>query len=392
MTPEYKVIPQIIANIVVFVRLFFFAEICYTVWYVLWVGPMESAISRINVSATHQVSWLEAENIAKKITSKTNHYIRKIDHVQAKFENFLIERIVVGRLKKAVNLFDDEHAAYNYLQGLRRDFSLGRKGKFNLLSVSSVENFFDGGVGETDDLHDCDEGNLESHSKPLLLYVAGGGFILPPSPKQARMVKRLAQACGCNAVLGTHRLAPENPFPIPCEDIADQYENLLNLAPHRRILVAADTAGASILLGALQILRDRKKPLPAGVLLFSPWCDLSLSGWSYVTRSISSVSPFRMESAAFCARLYLKDELATHPVASPVYADFDGFPKLCIHTSKHDIHFDDAVKLAENAHKARVHVKMNYWDTPRHHLERLPSKDAKNSFAIAAKFVEQCVA
>lgn len=87
----------------------------------------------------------------------------------------------------------------------------------------------------------------------------------------------------------------------------------------------------------------------------------------------------------------LWSSLFIDPKASPIFADFDGFPRMCIHTSKHDMHFDDAVKLAENAHKASVYVKMNYWDTPRHHLERLSSKDAEHSYRLAATFVDDCI-
>lgn len=353
---------------------------------------MASVTANIGVSPAEKISWLEAEKIAQKISSKTNIYARKIDNLQAKIENRIIERVMMARIKRGLDLFEDEASAHQYLQEMRRDFGSGKKGMFNVFSASSAESFLGGGIWEVDDTYDTFEGRVDAEEKPLLLYVTGGGFIMPTSPKQARMVRRLALACGCNAVLGKHRLAPEDPFPAACEDIANQYEDILKTTPFRRIIVGADTAGASILLGALQILRDRQQPLPIGVLLFSPWCDLSLSGWSYVTRSVSSASPFRMESAAFCARLYLDSELATDPFASPIFADFDGFPKLCIHTSKHDMHFDDAVKLAENAHKASVYVKMNYWDTPRHHLERLKTKDAANSFELAAKFVNHCVA
>ena len=108
------------------------------------------------------------------------------------------------------------------------------------------------------------------------------------------------------------------------------------------------------------------------------------------TPEFLAASPFRMESAAFCARLYLGDENPTNPLASAVYADLSGLPPLSIHTSRHDMHFDDAVKLAENAHRDGADVKMNYWDTPRHHLERLKTKDAEASFKLAARFIRRC--
>ena len=186
------------------------------------------------------------------------------------------------------------------------------------------------------------------------------------------------------------RLAPEHPFPAAPLDFAARYLSLLEQGCRpENIFLSADTAGASIVLGALQLLLEDGVTPPAGIVLFSPWCDLSLSGWSYITRSMSSQSPFRMETAAFCARLYLKDESVTSPLASPVFADPEGWPPILIHTSENDLHFDDAIRMAENGQKHGCDVRINYWDSPRHHLERLSSETAAQSFGEVNAFINR---
>ena len=96
-----------------------------------------------------------------------------------------------------------------------------------------------------------------------------------------------------------------------------------------------------------------------------------------------------MEIAAFCARLYLQDTLPTDPMASPAFAKFDDFPPIAVHASQHDIRFDDALKIIENARTANVPCHINYWDSPRHHLERFNSKDARRSLKLAAEFISE---
>lgn len=98
-----------------------------------------------------------------------------------------------------------------------------------------------------------------------------------------------------------------------------------------------------------------------------------------------------MEVAAFCARLYLQSTLATDPMASPAFADFKGLPPMSVHASRYDIRFDDALKIIENAKAANIPCRVNYWDSPRHHLERFNSKDARKSFELAASFVKEAV-
>ena len=254
---------------------------------------------------------------------------------------------------------------------MRHDYATGRKGTLSMVAPSAdgAPIALTGGITT----NPTRRGEQE---RATLLYVPGGGFILPPSPQQIRMVQRLANACDTTPIIGRHRLSPEHPFPAPLHDIANQYITMLEggLSP-AKIFMAADTAGAAIVMGALQIIRDRQIPMPAGVLLFSAWCDLSLSGWSYITKSATVASPFRMETAAFCARLYLGETISSDPLASPIFADLSGFPPIAIHTSEFDLHFDDAVKLAENARQAGVRAHINYWESPRHHLERVKYKN-----------------
>jgi hypothetical protein len=47
--------------------------------------------------------------------------------------------------------------------------------------------------------------------------------------------------------------------------------------PHSKIIFAGDSAGASLCLTVLTILRDLSLPLPAGAVLISPWVDLTHS-------------------------------------------------------------------------------------------------------------------
>ena len=65
---------------------------------------------------------------------------------------------------------------------------------------------------------------------------------------------------------------------------------------------------------------------------------------------------------------------ATDPLVSPIFANQYKWPPLLIHTSENDLHFDDALVLAEKGAKRNGQVQMNYWDSPRHHLERLSSR------------------
>ena len=346
------------------------------------------------LSAPARLQSLELENLALRVQREGNAISKGWDAVKVRIENWLMERAMMGHIRKAFAATDDEDGAKRMLDWVRsqqRDGTLqgletGRLTALNVINQTSSHKPR-AGVRPDRAISTMPSGDRE---RPVLIYAVGGGFILPPAPRQMELIERLANATGCTPVLARHRLAPEAAFPEPVEDIVRQYQDFLDAGyPPENIVLSGAMAGATLILSAALLIVERKLPKPAGLLLFSPWGDLSLSSWSYITRSATTSRPFRMETAAFCARLYLQGENPTHPVASPVFADLTGLPPMAIHTSRHDMHFDDALKLIENAEDVGVTAQIRYWDSPCHHLERFKTRDARKSFELAAKFVNE---
>lgn len=332
---------------------------------------------------------LEAKKIAQAIGSQMAPAAKAFADFGARIENRIIKATLLRILRPAIENADDVSASARLLSNYRTAAARGTYAVFNpvMQAPPDTQLLFDPASPLTEDYGGADWSGGEP-DEPILFYVPGGGFILPPSPKQVALAFRLAEHCGCEAVIGKHRLAPEYPFPVPAKDLADQYAAILESGiPASQIVLSGDSAGATLIMSMLLELRERRLRMPGGVILFSPWGDLAMRGWSYISKSMSGSSPFRMETAAFSAKLYLGDALPTDPRASPVYADLREFPPLAIHCSRHDMHFDDAVQLAEKAQDANVSVRMNYWDSPRHHLERFGSKDARKSFDLVADFI-----
>src|SRR5690606_33259783 len=75
-----------------------------------------------------------------------------------------------------------------------------------------------------------------------------------------------------------YRLAPEHPFPAALEDAIAAYRWLLERGNDpKRIVIAGDSAGGGLTVATALKLRDEGVPLPAALLVFSPWLDLTCS-------------------------------------------------------------------------------------------------------------------
>ncbi len=98
-----------------------------------------------------------------------------------------------------------------------------------------------------------------------------------------------------------YRLAPDNPFPSAVEDGVAAYDYLvrsLGMNPSN-IVIAGDSAGGNLAAAVTLALGRVAAPAPAGLVLFSPWLDLTLTSPSVTSNA--EVDPILPAHAAHLA-------------------------------------------------------------------------------------------
>jgi epsilon-lactone hydrolase len=196
-----------------------------------------------------------------------------------------------------------------------------------------------------------------------VLFTHGGGYCLGSPRTHRDLVGRLSRASGARFLSIDYRLAPEHPFPAAVEDAVKAYDWLIEqgVAPSR-LALCGDSAGGGLALALIVALRERGTPLPATVACISPLTDLAYTGETLITNeALDPIS--RRDTSAALARRYLGGQDASrNPLASPLYADFKGFPPLQILVGSYEILLDNSTRLAERARAASIKVEIEVWE------------------------------
>ncbi|MEN9509491.1 MAG: hypothetical protein RLZZ621_2054 [Gemmatimonadota bacterium] len=195
-----------------------------------------------------------------------------------------------------------------------------------------------------------------------LLYLHGGGYIACSPETHRSLVGSLVRRLGVTAWVPRYRLAPEHPYPAALEDAFAAYQFLLSqptVAPDR-LLVAGDSAGGGLALALMQRVRDRGLPMPAGIVTFSPWTDLAVTGASVEANS-ARCAMFAADTIRRAAPLYAGTHDPQTPGISPLYGSFAGLPPLLIQASTEEVLRDDAIRVADRARAQGVDVTLQLW-------------------------------
>lgn len=233
--------------------------------------------------------------------------------------------------------------------------------------------------------------NRAHMKKYVILYCHGGGYSTGSSLYGRTLTTKLASSTSMDVLSFDYRLAPENPYPAPIEDAMKAWNHLMMFGyGARNVILAGDSAGGNLALALTHRLKAEGRLLPRGIVLLSPWTDMTSSGKSHQTKE--GIDP--VLNAAYlqgAIENYLgKDhekELLTDPSVSPLFGDFEGFPPTYIQVGDQEILHSDSVLLHKKMQQAGVNVTLDVFKGMWHVFQMSPFKTAAEAMDKNAEFI-----
>ncbi len=204
-----------------------------------------------------------------------------------------------------------------------------------------------------------------SGEAPCLIYIHGGGFVLPAAGYHYKNAMRYAKETGCKVVFVNYRLAPEHRHPVFFEDCYAAacwvYDNAKKLnIDLSRIGIGGDSAGATLAVGVCMMARDRNHPLK---FLFQmlPYPYLDARGSSESCQKYTDTPMWNSSLSDRIGPMTMVDRNdPSYVYYSPVEAEwFEGLPPAYIETAEFDCLHDDGILYAKKLRDSGIAVVLN---------------------------------
>ena len=241
----------------------------------------------------------------------------------------------------------------------------------------------------------------------VILYCHGGGYTCG-SLKYARVVaSKLCAFTSIPVMSFEYRLAPENPYPAAIEDALTIWNYLMHIGfGAREVILVGDSAGGNLALELALKLKSQGRLLPKGIVLMSPWTDMTMSGESYKT--CKEADPILTKEYIASAR-YSYVGLNTHynesekdnPIIedfdfdysdvkfSPINADFTDFPPFMIQVGSNEILKSDSYNLYAKLIETGVTVTLEEYEDAWHVFQMMPFAKTFKAMESISKFIEE---
>jgi acetyl esterase/lipase len=231
-----------------------------------------------------------------------------------------------------------------------------------------------------------------SKAGKLLINLHGGGYVLNGGDASTGEAVLGAHYSGLKVISVDYRMAPEHPFPAAVDDAVAVWKAVIADRDPGSVGVFGTSAGGGLTLTLVMRLKELGLPLPGALAPSTPWTDLTGASDSYaVNAEVDGIFSSFDTIGKSMAALYAGEAGVTHPLVSPIFGDFAGFPPTILTTGTRDILLSDTVRAYRALRAAGVEARLEVHEAMSHaeYIYAFDSPESAVAFGDIAAFFDR---
>ncbi len=217
------------------------------------------------------------------------------------------------------------------------------------------------------------------------VYTHGGGYTAFSAKSQIEFAMFFAAETGLRVIAIDYTLAPHSKWQDTTSEVVNVFKALAEQGfAGSDIVLFGDSAGGGLAATSTLKMRDLGMEMPAALILWSPWADVTEIGDTMVSLRDAEVFYTYEGLMGPSALAYADAKDHKHPYVSPLYGDFrKGFPPTLIQGGTKEILLSGFVRLYQAIDQAGQVVKLDIYEGMPHVFVGLLPETAECQAAMA---------
>ena len=262
----------------------------------------------------------------------------------------------------------------------------------DLFHSQSIKDLYQPNITETKlggvNVLDIKPKNWHDNGK-VLVYTHGGAYTLLSANSSLSSSILAADATSLRVISIDYTVAPFSKWNQTTDQVISVIQALKDQQGYSLddIAIYGDSAGGGLATGSVLKMRDGGMGMPAAVVLWSPWTDVTQNGDTYFTLKDADPLLTNPQSNQFLknsADAYANPIDQKNPYVSPVYGNFSkGFPPTLIQGGTKEILVSDFVRLYQGLDQADVPVKLDIYEGMPHVFQYILIKTPESDISLS---------
>jgi monoterpene epsilon-lactone hydrolase len=207
----------------------------------------------------------------------------------------------------------------------------------------------------------------------ILVYAHGGAYTVASANSSLVDAVPTSNVTGLRVISIDYTTAPFSKWNQTTDQVISVIQALRDQQGYSLsdMAIYGNSAGGALAAGSILKMRDRGLGMPAAVVLWSPWSDITENGDTYFTLVNRPDPPYDW-LLKHSANAYADPEFQKNPYVSPVYGNYSkGFPPTLIQGGTKETFLSNFIRLYQALDQAGIAVKLDIYEGMTHDFQSM---------------------